>query len=74
MVAAYPDYRRVLGRQVRRLRRGAKLSQEALSQRCSMYRSYLSRIESGTANPTLVVLLDLARALDVPIRELFECP
>ena len=74
MTQAYPDYRKVLGYQVRRLRRGAKLSQQALSQRCAMYRPYLSRIESGTANPTLSVRVGLAQALDVHIQELFEYP
>jgi len=74
MVVAYSDYRKILGRQVRRLRRDALLSQEALAQRCSVYRPYLSRIESGIANPTLLVLVSLSQALDVHIRELFEYP
>ncbi len=36
-----------------------------------MFRTYMSRIESGLANPTLTVLHTMADALEVPIGELF---
>jgi transcriptional regulator with XRE-family HTH domain len=47
------------------LRLNADLSQEVLSERCGIFRTYLSRIESGSANPTLVVLVALAHSLNV---------
>jgi transcriptional regulator with XRE-family HTH domain len=56
---------------VRRLRKGAGLSQESLSERCGIFRTYLSRVEGGTANPTINVLVDLATALGVNITDLF---
>jgi DNA-binding XRE family transcriptional regulator len=62
---------RVLGRQVKRLRRENGLTQEALADRCDIYRTYLSRIEGGTANPSLSVLVGIARFLRVEIQVLF---
>jgi transcriptional regulator with XRE-family HTH domain len=59
------NYKNVVGSKVRSLRLGAELSQEVLSDRCGIFRTYLSRIESGSANPTLVVLVALAHSLNV---------
>lgn len=59
------NYKNVVGSKVRSLRLGAALSQEVLSDRCGIFRTYLSRIESGSANPTLVVLVALAHSLNV---------
>ena len=59
------NYKSVVGARVRALRLHADLSQETLSERCGIFRTYLSRIESGSANPTLVVLVALAHSLNV---------
>jgi transcriptional regulator with XRE-family HTH domain len=59
------NYKNVVGNRVRALRVSAALSQEVLSDRCGIFRTYLSRIESGSANPTLVVLVALANSLNV---------
>jgi transcriptional regulator with XRE-family HTH domain len=59
------NYKNVVGSRVRALRLNADLSQEVLSERCGIFRTYLSRIESGAANPTLVVLVALAHSLNV---------
>ena len=55
------------GQQVRKYRSLAQLTQQVLAQRASMYRSYIGRIESGYANPTLLAIVALARALAVPV-------
>jgi transcriptional regulator with XRE-family HTH domain len=65
------DIRGIVGRQVRRLRKVSGLSQESLSDRCGIFRTYLSRVEGGTANPTINVLVNLATALGVNITDLF---
>ena len=59
------NYKNVVGSRVRALRLNAELSQEVLLERCGIFRTYLSRIESGSANPTLVVLVALAHSLNV---------
>lgn len=59
------NYKSIVGEKVRALRKSAGLSQEVLAERCGIFRTYLSRIESGAANPSLVVLVTLANALEV---------
>ena len=59
------NYKNIVGLKVRALRKSAGLSQEVLAERCGIFRTYLSRIESGAANPSLVVLVTLANALGV---------
>lgn len=55
------------GLQVRKHRLLAHLTQQALGLRASLYHSYIGRIESGDANPTLLAIVALAVALAVPI-------
>lgn len=55
-----------------RHRRG--LSQRALAQAAGLPRSTLGQLESGQANPTLLVLGQLARALQVSLEELLAPP
>ena len=66
------DYKKVVGKQVRKLRLQAGLTQDVLSERCGIYRTYLSRIEAGSANPTLLVLIALASTLEVHVCVLFH--
>jgi transcriptional regulator with XRE-family HTH domain len=68
------DYKKAVGYRVKRLRLGAGATQDVLADRCGIYRTYLSRIEAGAANPTLVVLASLAAALNVRLCDLFCDP
>ncbi|NVO07909.1 MAG: helix-turn-helix transcriptional regulator [Rhodoferax sp.] len=65
------DVKGIAGRQVRRLRRGAGMTQDDLARRCGIFRTYLSRIENGTANTSITVLAALATSLNVKIQDLF---
>lgn len=60
------------GMRVRQLRLAAGLTQEDLAHRCGLFRTYMSRIETGRANPTLTMVDALATSLKVPIAALFE--
>jgi transcriptional regulator with XRE-family HTH domain len=66
------DIRDIVGRHVRRLRTEANLTQQVLSDKCGIYRTYLSRIESGDANLSIAVLATLAEVLDVEAIEFFR--
>lgn len=48
------------------------MTQEDLAERCGLFRTYMSRIETGQANPTLTMIEALAASLGVPARALFE--
>lgn len=66
------NYKKAVGSRIKALRAQNSISQEILSERCGIFRTYLSRIESGLANPTLVVLVALAHSLDIEPYELLQ--
>lgn len=59
-----------LARNVTSLRHARSLSQAQLASRARLPRSTLANIESGSANPSLQILVKLGRALAVPMEEL----
>ena len=63
---------RALGARVRALRKERRLSQERLAELADIHENHVRRIEAGTANPSYLVLLKLARALSVSPSELFR--
>jgi len=65
------DVRRIVGRNLRRLRLERGLSQEALAHDAEIAPSYLSQIESGKRSPTVTLLQGLATVLRTPITEFF---
>lgn len=62
--------RRTLGANVRRLRRGKKLSQEELAFSAEIDRTYVSQIERAIINPSLLVLHKIAKALSTSVFEI----
>ena len=65
------DVRLLVGRNVRRLRIAAGLSQAQLAERMGVDRAYVSGLELGQRNPTVVTLWHIAKALGVKVRLLF---
>jgi transcriptional regulator with XRE-family HTH domain len=55
----------MVGRNVRRLRQERGLSQEQLAFEAGLDRTYVSGIERGVRNPTVMILEKLAKALKV---------
>jgi transcriptional regulator with XRE-family HTH domain len=47
------------------------MTQQVLANECKIFRTYLSRIETGTANPTITVMEAIAANLHVEIAALF---
>lgn len=72
MQAAAVKLLKTFGRSVRSLRKQRGMSQEALAEGCGLSRNYISDIERGVRNPGLLVLVAMAKALKVPLRELVE--
>lgn len=58
------DMRRLLGRNVKRHRIDAGMTQEQLSELSGFSQQYISDMERGLRNPTIVSLYELAQALD----------
>lgn len=59
------DMRRLVGRNVRRVRIERGLTQEQFSERSGFTQQYISDLERGRRNPTIVSLYELASALGV---------
>jgi transcriptional regulator with XRE-family HTH domain len=66
------DERKRLGRRVKELRQLRKYTQEQLAERMEINPTYLSSIERGGENPTLDLLIRLAKGLQVELYELFQ--
>lgn len=54
-----------LGDVISRYRQKAKLSQEEMADYAGIHRTYVSQIERGLKSPTLIVLINIAKALNV---------
>lgn len=61
-----------LANNVRRLRKVVGLSQEELAFQCEIDRTYISKVERGVANPSLLILARIAEVLEVSIEELVK--
>jgi len=57
------DMRKRVGGNVRRLREKLEISQEELAERAELHRTYISGVERGVRNPTVLVLAKIAAAL-----------
>ncbi|MBZ9740629.1 MULTISPECIES: helix-turn-helix domain-containing protein [unclassified Mesorhizobium] len=68
------DLRVVVGLNVQRIRREQTLSQEELSFRSGFTRSYLSGLEAGRRNPTILSLAKIASALGASVDDLIRQP
>jgi transcriptional regulator with XRE-family HTH domain len=64
------DMRKLVGRNALRLRTTANLTQEQLAERSGFSQQYISKLEQGRRNPTVVTLYELASALGVSHVEL----
>ena len=62
---------RILGDNVKALRLGYGLSQEELAFQSELDRTYISQIERGISNPSILVILKISVVLKVEFAELF---
>jgi len=66
------DMRKLVGRNAARIRKEKGLTQEQLSERSGLSQQYLSGLEQGRRNPTIVTLYEIASALGVTHVELVK--
>lgn len=64
--------RKLLGERVRQQRTLLGISQEELAFRADIDRTYVSQIERGIGNPSLQILLRLAKVLHTKFAQLVE--
>ena len=61
----------VIGDRLRELRESKKFSQGDIEKRSGLLRCYISRVENGHTVPAVETLEKLARALEIPLYQLF---
>jgi transcriptional regulator with XRE-family HTH domain len=61
----------IIGDRLRVLREDKKLSQGDIEKRTGLLRCYISRVENGHTVPAIETLEKMARALEVPLYQLF---
>jgi transcriptional regulator with XRE-family HTH domain len=68
------DVRQRVGANVRKFRKQRGVSQEELAFESGLHRTYVSGVERGVRNPTVVILERIAAALKVESSKLLENP
>ena len=66
------DMRKLVGRNVKRFRQKKGLTQEQFAEVSGFSQQYISSLENGRRNPTVVTLYELATALGVSHMELIR--
>ena len=66
------DIRKRIGWNLRRLRKERGITQEDFATDSGFDRGYISGVERGVRNPSVLVLERIAKALEVDVGELFE--
>ena len=62
----------IIGDRLRELREAKKLSQGDIEKRTGLLRCYISRVENGHTVPAIETLEKMARALEIPLYQLFH--
>jgi transcriptional regulator with XRE-family HTH domain len=66
------DMRRLVGRNVLRIRKSKGITQERLAEISGFSQQYISGLEKGQRNPTVVTVYELSVALGVSFIELLK--
>jgi transcriptional regulator with XRE-family HTH domain len=66
------DMRKLVGRNVLRIRKNKNITQEKLAELSGFSQQYISGLEKGQRNPTVVTIYELSQALGVNYIELFK--
>ena len=61
-----------VSRNIQRIRREKDLSQEEVAHRADIHQTYLSGVETGKRNPSILVVERIAKALGVDVSEIFQ--
>jgi transcriptional regulator with XRE-family HTH domain len=66
------DVRRIVGKNVRKFRLAAKLTQAEMAERMNVDRTYIVGLEKGERNVTIETLAQAAKALRVKVARLLD--
>lgn len=67
----HPDFLKQVGDNIRRIREEKGISQQELSYRTEISRNQIGRIERGEINTGLSTIYEIAKGLEVEVKEFF---
>lgn len=65
------EYLKKLGHKIKKVRKTKELTQEELAERSNLTLSYVSKIETGRRNPTILTLIKISEGLGIEIDDFF---
>jgi transcriptional regulator with XRE-family HTH domain len=65
-------YQKIIGETIRRFRKRAKLSQEALAEKADLHPVYLGELERGEETASVAALIRIAKALQIRVSNLVD--
>lgn len=68
------DFIILFGKNLRKIRESKEISMQALADTINVEYSQISRIERGLINTSIGIAYELAKALEIDIKELFDFP
>lgn len=72
MNGKYFDTWLAIGLNILHYRKEQGMTQMQLAEKCNISRTYIQRIETAASSCTLNTLIDIAEALNIPLKKLFE--
>lgn len=60
-----------VGKRIKKARKELGITQEQLAEKVNMHYTTISRIETGDSNPPIQTIAKIAKALKIPLSELF---
>lgn len=67
-----PKFLKLLGKQIRFIRESKGLTQASLGDLCDNHAEQIGRIERGEYNVTICSLRNIADALDISLKDMFD--
>jgi transcriptional regulator with XRE-family HTH domain len=68
-----PDIRKKLAENIKKIRQSKNMTQGDVCRLTGMDRAYISSLEAGKRNPTIVNIEKIALALGVEVSEILHC-
>lgn len=62
-----------IGKRIKELRLDNKLTQEKFAELCGLDRTYITSLERGQRNISIVNLEKITNALNISLRDFFDC-
>ena len=68
----YEDEFKQIGLNIKKYRKQTGITQQVLADKIGKSLNFVGKIEVGFDHPSLYTLIDIAKALEIPLKDLFE--